>query len=378
LWRQDNEPICVFVYAEPFETRVEVIVRPKDIQQWHDLGIDGMDTIPVEMQPALKQQIAQFLLTEMEIQVDGAIVVPELQRINFLKRTLKSSIVIDPPEELAANSATLGVIYSVPTETLPQEAQVTWNLFSPKMQVVRAACTDEAGPLPSRLTPDDNVLVWKNFLKHPTIPTIEALQLPMTTKQLGVPVGTIVCLLLLFPLVRKLRSAKGRPAAWVGGGAVVVIAVVLYPLVQVPVTVPAAPVAGLTEETSTEVVAGLLKNVYTAFDFRDEETIYDALDQSLQGDLLTEVYLQTMQSLELASQGGARVKVKDVNLESIEFEDHDVGLRAVCTWDVMGSVGHWGHIHQRVNRYVAEMTVEPVDGIWKITGLEIMEEQRIK
>ena len=70
--------------------------------------------------------------------------------------------------------------------------------------------------------------------------------------------------------------------------------------------------------------------------------------------------------------------MKAVNLESIEFEEHDAGIQAICTWDVLGSVGHWGHIHQRVNRYVAEMIVEPVDGIWKITSLEIMEEQRIK
>jgi len=378
LWRQYNEPISVFLYAEPFETRVEVIVRPKDIQQWHDLGIEGMDTIPVAMQSQLKEQIAQFILTKMEVKVDGAVVVPELQRINFLKRTLKSSIVIDPPEELAANSATLGVIYSVPTATLPQAAQVTWNLFSPKMQVVRAAGTDEAGPLPYRLSPDDNVLVWQNFLKNPTIPTIEALELPMTLKRIGIPFGTVLLLLTLLPIFRQLRRAKGRAMAWGGSGAVLIVAIVISPFLLVSVSVPVSAVSALTDETSTEVVAGLLKNVYTAFDFRDEETIYDALDQSLQGDLLTEVYLQTMQSLELASQGGARVKVKAVNLESIEFEEHDAGIQAVCTWDVLGSVGHWGHIHQRVNRYVAEMIVEPVDGIWKITSLEIMEEQRIK
>ena len=148
LWRQYNEPISAFLYAEPYETRVEVIVRPKDIQLWHDLGIRGLETLPVEIQPGLKEQITEFLLTQMELTIDGEKVVPQLQRINFLKRTLKSSMVIDPPEELDAISATLGVIYSVPTESLPQEAALTWNLFSPKIQVVRAAATDEAGPLP--------------------------------------------------------------------------------------------------------------------------------------------------------------------------------------------------------------------------------------
>jgi hypothetical protein len=40
-------------------------------------------------------------------------------------------------------------------------------------------------------------------------------------------------------------------------------------------------------------------------------------------------------------------------------------------------VGHWGHIHQRVNQYVADLQIEPVDGVWKITGMELIEEQRL-
>ncbi len=376
LWRQYNEPISVFLYAEPFETRVEVIVRPKDIQQWHDLGIQGLETIPVDMQPELKQKVADFLMAELNLTIDGEQVAANVQRVNFLKRTLKSSMVIDPPEELDAISATLGVIFSAPTETLSQESSVTWNLFSPKMQVVRAAATDEAGPLPYKLSPDDNVLVWKNFLKHPTIPSIKALAPPQTTKQIKVPLGTILCLILFIPLVRTMLREKGKRAAGLGGGVVLACAVFIYPFLGFPVSVPASP--ELTDEASTELVSGLLENVYSSFDFRDESTIYDALDQSLVGDLLTDVYLQTKRSLELASQGGASVKVKAVVLEQAEFEPMENGFRANCTWDVLGSVGHWGHIHQRVNRYNAELNIQPVEGQWKITDLEILEEQRIK
>lgn len=122
----------------------------------------------------------------------------------------------------------------------------------------------------------------------------------------------------------------------------------------------------------------MLGNVYTSFDFRDESTIYDALDKSLSGDLLTDVYLQTMKSLELDSQGGAKVKVKSVALDSAEFQPLEEGFNAACVWDVNGSVGHWGHIHQRVNRYNAELDIEPLDGSWKITKLEILQEERVK
>jgi hypothetical protein len=43
----------------------------------------------------------------------------------------------------------------------------------------------------------------------------------------------------------------------------------------------------------------------------------------------------------------------------------------------MGTVGHWGHIHMRKNQYEANITVEPVDGAWKITDLELLEEKRV-
>lgn len=140
-----------------------------------------------------------------------------------------------------------------------------------------------------------------------------------------------------------------------------------------------ARLVSFPSEDAEEVVGALLRNVYVAFDFGEESTIYDALARSVSGELLTQIYLETQQSLELESQGGARVKVKEVRLLDVNPEDLDeeVGFVATCTWNVRGSVGHWGHIHQRTNQYEARLTVKPVDGEWKITDLELLEQQRI-
>ena len=135
----------------------------------------------------------------------------------------------------------------------------------------------------------------------------------------------------------------------------------------------------LNDERSTEIVAGLLHNVYRAFDFRGEENIYDVLDQSVSGDLLTEIYLETRRGLELASQGGARAKVKEIEMLEVEPEPLEgrQGISAHTRWNVSGSVGHWGHVHTRTNQYEAELTIEPVDGVWKLTGLTILQEERL-
>ena len=54
---------------------------------------------------------------------------------------------------------------------------------------------------------------------------------------------------------------------------------------------------------------------------------------------------------------------------------------AVCRlgagWTALGTVGHWGHVHTRKNRYDAVITVRVVGGVWKITGLKLLEEKRI-
>jgi hypothetical protein len=136
--------------------------------------------------------------------------------------------------------------------------------------------------------------------------------------------------------------------------------------------------ARLSDDTAETVVAGLLHNIYRAFDFRDENKIYDVLEKSVEGDLLTRIYLETQRGLELANQGGARAKVKEIEVVALVTErGNNSGFIATATWNVAGSVGHWGHIHTRRNQYQAVLDIRPVNGEWRLTGLEILQEQRL-
>ena len=70
--------------------------------------------------------------------------------------------------------------------------------------------------------------------------------------------------------------------------------------------------------------------------------------------------------------------MKEIELVELETGPGDgAGFRAEAVWNVRGSVGHWGHIHERRNRYRAELRVAPVDGAWKLVGLELLEEERL-
>jgi hypothetical protein len=96
--------------------------------------------------------------------------------------------------------------------------------------------------------------------------------------------------------------------------------------------------------------------------------------------LLSEIYLQNRKSLVVTQAGGARARVKEVEILEVDIDqldDHPLGRLFHPRWTPMGTVGHWGHIHMRKNQYEANIAVEPVDGAWKITGLELLEEKRI-
>jgi len=134
----------------------------------------------------------------------------------------------------------------------------------------------------------------------------------------------------------------------------------------------------LTDERLEQLVGDLLHNVYRAFDYRGEEVIYDALENSVAGELLTELYLETQRSLELENQGGARVKVKTTEIYEAQLVQREGNrLTIASAWNVSGSIGHWGHVHQRSNGYRANLEIDEIDGVWKLTGLEILEEQRL-
>ena len=367
LVRRYAESMSGFIYVEPYEVRKEVIVRPIDLQAWVDLGLEGRDTIPAEIQPELKRRVAEFLRDRQPVKIDGESIEPELARIHFLERTLRTSRVIDPPEDLDIYSAVLGVIFVYPTEGLPERVTMEWDLWSERLQRVPVSSVDQAGPFPTYLEPGWPVLEWQNFLKNPELPTLTDVLPPPS------PIARAALWLRWILLVAAFGAMlwmRGRP----GSRAPLALALVAFALGLFWM----ARDARLDEARSREVVTALLHNIYRAFDHRGEELIYDVLERSATGDLLEQIYLDTRRGLVLESQGGARVKVKEIELETLSAERVGGGaFRADVTWSVSGSVGHWGHVHQRRNRVRAELWVAPVDGDWKLIDLELIEEERL-
>ena len=384
LKRHHKSALMSFLYVEPYEVRHEILTRVKDLEQWVDLGLRGDEYIEPDELEGLRQRIGEFLLHKNTVRVDGRALKPILDRISYVKVAITGIQLIENPERLDISTAIVGVIISYITDGLPQEVTVNWELFTDQIRRVPATAIDPAGPLVSYVEPQDNVHKWTNVLKKYQMPTVEAIAVAGSLGRVNVPVGSLAFLAVLLPMgwqiARRRRHGKSVAVPIMAMVALLAASLATYPYTQVSVAKPTAIAGSLEGEPAQVLLHALLKNVYRAFDFREEGDVYDKLALSVSGDLLANIYLQNRASFAVQKAGGAQAKIKQVEILDVtagKIADRPLAFAFKSKWTAMGTVGHWGHVHTRKNLYDAIVTVTAVDGNWKITKLELLEEKRV-
>ncbi len=383
LKRTLQSGVRTYLYIEPYEVRHEILVRVKDMMTWMDIDLRGDEYIEEDEFNPVREQIAQFFMEREKVLIDGGRLKPILDRTAYVESSMLRSRFIEIPERVPLNTAMIGIVITYLTDGIPQEVETTWNLFSDRVQKVTARMTDPAGPFPYDLEPDDNVLKWTNYLKNYTIPTVETILVDDTHRGLPVPLGSLACVVLLVPFAFSAyrRQKTSQPVTIQFSILLILIigVVALFPRWHISVG-SNARASQMSTDDAKAIVHSLLKNVYRAFDFREEDDVYDKLAISVSGDLLQEVYLQSRKSLIIEQAGGAQAKVEQVDILETDVKKSDTqpgGLDIRTQWTAVGSVGHWGHIHTRQNVYDAILTLAVVDGSWKINGIELLEEKRV-
>ncbi len=137
----------------------------------------------------------------------------------------------------------------------------------------------------------------------------------------------------------------------------------------------------LSQKESIDVFNILHANIYRAFDYTEEEEIYDALSRSVSGQLLAEIYDQIYGSLIMQDQGGAVSRIQKVTPVQVEIKEplgeNGDSFTVETRWRVLGRVYHWGHTHMRTNEHLAEMTVKWANGDWRISSSQVLEQFRV-
>ncbi len=374
LKRHHQSSLMSFLYVDPYEVRHEVLMRVKDLEEWIDLGYDLNDFIEVEDQEELKKKIGEFLLTRNKVTVDGEVGQPILDKIHFVKWSLAGIQIQEIKEPMDYSSAVIGVIFVYPHDSIAKNVTIEWDMFSDKITEVPNVATDPVGPMPYTLKRDDNVLTWKNYMKKYKLPTITEME--VTSVKLSF-LHVLAVLVFLFGVIGVVKN-RNKMLKY---GSIVLCGVLIFVsgfYFTKGVTVPFIQKSSFSKPEASSMIGHLLKNTYRAFDFRDESDIYDKLAMSNDEELLADIYIQTKKSMNIEGQGGIQVKVKDVVvLEVEEVSSNSEGISFNCKWIVKGDVGHWGHIHSRINQYDAILNVKPKDGVWKLSGIDIIEEVRL-
>jgi hypothetical protein len=178
------------------------------------------------------------------------------------------------------------------------------------------------------VTPDDNVLTWTNFLKKYVPPTVAKIEVDESLTTIKIPLASVLCLLAILPLGLQIKKRKRTITG----------SILLYPFLKVAVAKPAVLAPQMTDDNAVTVLNSLLKNIYRSFDFREEEDVYDRLATSVQGNLLSEIYLQNRKSMVVTQAGGARARVKEVKILDVDVNNPDNNSLAL----LFHSHGHRG------------------------------------
>lgn len=123
----------------------------------------------------------------------------------------------------------------------------------------------------------------------------------------------------------------------------------------------------------------MLAVVYRAFGETGEAAIYDSLAEVASGDALETLYLERLGAmvgggLDVSAQSDQQIHSMElIRLSSLR---DGTTLQWDAKWRVVGTVGHATHLHVRGNTYAATLTIEPVDGAWRMTAFDLTDVDR--
>lgn len=323
----------------------------------------------------LESRIGEWLEGRCPVEVDGAAISMERDRVHFVRPDPEKGLVVEDRESVPVAEALVGVVFAAALDGPPDTVRVIWEVFPAdgSEAIVEAGARGQRAA--RKLTPENAELIWEN---EAGLAVPELLALPPVPERAGsgalprivaIVFGVVGVVLLLWSL--RLKGTGKTGAILVGLMGFAAGAGIFSQGKPQPLTV--------TAEQADEISYALLRNIYHAFDYRRESDIYDVLAKSAEGELLTQIYLEVQRSLQVESQGGARVRVTNLDLRKCELAETppEEGFVANCEWVAVGTVTHWGHTHDRVNRYKALMMIGPREGEWRLLDLELESEERL-
>lgn len=373
-----------FIYIEPAEVRHEILVPLASLRTILPLEHEDPAFVSVDEQDGVRSLIREWLAEQNPTTINGTRIEPEFTRIDFYGLNLRDFAKQAEQRRVSLASGRVGIILTYAAPDYPvRDVSLNWNLFNSSLRKIQSVVFAYPDSLQrfefSRFNePEDNILRWQ--ADGATVPASGErvmAEIPPPA-MMRIPIASLILITVAVGLAFCLPRHRLRNTA-----ACLVLAAVTFPFARVAVKDPFADPPEIASGTARSVFEELHAGAYQALDFGSEERIYAELADSIDGPLLETVYLQLRKGLQLREQGGAVARVRSV--EYVEGEkasdapaaDLWPGFRFRSRWTVSGTVEHWGHVHERQNQFCALFSVEPRDGFWKITDMQIEDQKSI-
>jgi hypothetical protein len=374
LNRRNKDRMSTFLYVEPREVRHETLIRLRDLAPWIGADLETGEVLDADRQASLTEAAADFFAARNPVTISGAPVEPASAVAEMLQMDVRGYQVIEEAAPVGVNGAFVGVILSFPYQTLPEKVTVNWDMFNDVIARVPTTSTDEAGPFIGAVTPDDPAFVWTNHLLRyvdPKVVPVVASQKPVGLRWISLAAGviSIVALASLFTP----RGKRALPALIIVAVAGLCVSVLSSGRVAgLPGYSPAVP----DEPTALAVVESAISNLNTAALEVTPENRAAVLSEVVTAHAADAVSAELERGLAIRVPGGSLARVTDVYdlaLEAITPLDDRRGFGVLASWAVTAEAGHWGHRHRRAVSYRALAELVPEDGIWKLSGMTILE-----
>jgi len=394
----------LFLSAEVTERLLRLTVcLPKDLlNEVITQPIDPNYALSPAQQAQLSAELERYFQSHNPIEIDGQRALPNLSALDLVLSAplaeLEAAPLSDKVKLHSGDEGAAIITFEIGLKRAPQLIRLIWDndqlwvrmgarragSLSSKVMPGVLVYQDELSPI--KFTPEEPEHIWRPLgpkLKTPP-PSVLALSPPPppTLDQLPWLLPTCLIALLLSPLFIRREPLSLRLL----GYALLLIAL---PTSYLSITAAPNPFGGeraqLGDEQRRAIFELLHQNIYRAFDYERDEEVYDALAQSVTGELLDWTFQEIYRSLILSDEGGARARVslvKPLSWEAVELNERESsalklessGLKARelgafaarYRWRVIGEVSHWGHSHRRVNDYEARYAVAHGPKGWRI------------
>lgn len=391
----DGPHVDIKIAVLPDAVRMQLTMNIVFLDEVMEFSRERDDRIDPLEGPALLEALQSWAEQDLIARIDGIPVLPIVDGL----------LINDPDDSLLPLFPRTGMRgirklrfeVAWPLKTPPQEIELTWPTYPPDIAIdiddppplqIAAEVAVEGVREAAFFTVDSPSWLWRS---GSTSLDERLAKIPAPEPRMPWKLPLVSCIVLVFGTLLGLAFLVPRRTSWSLAGLLVLFlgagtSVVLGGVAIVEINPPGAPALNLpTKAQAGEVFVPLHGNIYRAFDYVNESDIYDALERSVEGELLEELYRTIYSSLVMEEAQGAVSRVIAVHpgeivIEGIapaDGESPGITFDALYRWQVDGRVAHWGHVHERTNEYLARFGVLGTPSGWRIQSAQLLEQERI-